>query len=188
MTTFHDPNTVFAIGVSLNTTSRNIDDTRLLEISMSTYNTNFTRLDQTTAIVSHDPKNITLDGETAKTYVNNGLLDDVDNSSYTAFGARKHITEWLSDQLAHNEYTPHLFSDDLEFTRTFLRRHMPDILDYFDERTIDATTVTLLADAQGVEISLPERTHRAEDNLQYAARTIVQGYINITAGTTGVRW
>lgn len=188
MATIYSPDMIFAVGISVNTTNRDMDTFSLLEISVATYNTNFECLDQTTAIISHDPKHITLDGEKAKIYTTNGLLDHIEYATDTAFGARTHITEWLSNQLAHNEYTPHLFSDDLEFTRTFLRRHMPDILDYFDERTIDATTVALLADVQGVEISLPERTHRAEDNLQYAARTIVQGYINITAGTTGVRW
>ena len=178
MTTSHNLNTVFAVGISVNTTSRDTDTLDLLEISMATYNTSFECLDQTTAIVSHDPKRITLDGEKAKIYTTNGLLDDIEYTTDTACGAWRHVAEWLSDQLAHNEYTPHLFSDDLEFTHTLLRRHMPEILDYVDPRPIDITTVKLLAAAQGVDISLPERTYRAEDNVQYAAETIVQGYIN----------
>lgn len=179
MATICSPDMVFAVGVSVNTTNRDIDDTRLLEISMATYNTDFTCLDQTTVVISHDPKHITLDGEKAKIYANNGLLDDIDYTVDTAFGAWRHIAEWLNDQLAHNEYAPHLlFSDDLEFTRKLLRRHIPNTLDYFDPRPIDATTVALLAEAQGVDLSLPERTYRAQDNVQYAAETIVQGYID----------
>ena len=178
MTTIYSPDMIFAVGISINTTNRDMDTLSLLEISVATYNTSFECLDQTTAIVSHDPKRITLDGEKAKIYTTNGLLDDIEYTTDTAFGAQRHITEWLSDQLAHNEYVPHLFSDDLEFTHTLLRRHMSEILNYVDPQPIDADTVKLLAAAQGVDISLPERTYRAEDNVQYAAETIVQGYIN----------
>lgn len=183
MTTIYSPDMIFAVGISINTTNRDMDTLSLLEISVATYNTSFECLDQTTAIVSHDPKRITLDGEKAKIYTTNGLLDDIEYATDTAFGARKHITEWLVDQLAHNEYTPHLFSDDLEFTHKLLRRHMPEVLDYVDPQPIDATTVELLAKAQGVELSLPERTYRAEDDVQYAAETIVQGYVNTVDST-----
>jgi oligoribonuclease (3'-5' exoribonuclease) len=178
MATIYSPDDVFAVGVSVNTTSRDMDTLNLLEISMATYNNNFTLLNQTTAVISNDPRNIMLNGEIAKIYTNNGLLDDIDHGEHTPFGVQRYLTEWLADQLAHNEYAPHLFSDDLEFTRKLLRHHMPEILDYLDARPIDATTVKLLAEAQGRHISLPERTHRAEDNVQHAAGAIVQGYIN----------
>lgn len=181
MTTIYSPDTIFAVGISINTTNRDIDDTRLLEISMATYNTNFKRLDQTTVVISCNPETLMLDGETAKMHVKSGLIDDLDHGSHSVTNAEKYLVSWLDEQLAYNEYLPHLLSNDVRFVHNVLDRFMPEVFARFDARAIDATTVKLLAEAQGVDISLPKNTNRAKNSVHRAAQTIVQGYINAVA-------
>lgn len=178
MPTVYNPHDIFAVGISVNTTNRDINTMSLLEISLATYNNNFKRLDQTTVGINYEPKMLMLDGETAKMHVKSGLLDDIAYNEHSVISANDYLVNWLDEQLKHNQYAPHLLSDDVAFVRNVLDSFMPEVLTRFDKRAIDATTVKLLADAQGVHISLPPSTHRAKDNVQYTAQVIVQGYVD----------
>lgn len=170
-------NTAFAIGVGMNTTSRDIDTLDLLEISMASYNSDFMLLNQITLVIGHNLADLHFDGMTAKTYADSGLLDDVNDCTCTIAYAHTHIRDWLERQYNTTSHIPYLLSNDDTFVRAVLKRFMPETLEFLNDTTIDTTAIEIIAKTQDVPIRVSQYTSSAFHQAKRCASVISQGYI-----------
>lgn len=170
-------NAAFAIGVGMNTTNRDIDTLDLLEISMASYNADFKLLNQTTLVIGHDLADLHLDGITAKTYADSGLLNDVNDSTCTIAYAHTHMRGWLERQCNNAPRMPYLLNNDGAFVRAVLKRFMPETLEFLNDTTIDTTAIEIIAKTQDVPIRVSQYTSSAFHQAKRCASVISQGYI-----------
>lgn len=175
----NSPETVFAIGVDIQTTSRDINTLDVLEIAVCTYDNAFTKQKRIDVAVSHNLKELTLDAETAMEHTESGLLKDVDHSPYTLAGAQLFLVNWLDDHVETDYHLPYLLSRRPEFDRQVLEKHLPDVYAYFNKRSIDANTITILAKANSVDVSFPLATGRSWEDVTRTGDAIKQGYTDV---------
>lgn len=176
--------TVFAVGVDVETTGLDIANLDLLEVSMATFNSNLEALDLISVTIHHDLNDLNLNGVVAMMHTENGLLKDVEDATYTLDEAETTLCAWLDEHMEGYDAKPYMLGSSITFDRQVLETHMPELYSRFHYRSLDATTVSLLAKEHGVTINAAAQPsdHRSYSDVLRSAAIIAEGYITPLKG------
>lgn len=177
------------IGLDLETTGLDPVNSDIVEIAMIAFDDRLREVAHFTSLVysteADYARYTSLDDVVDRMHTESGLWDDIDTYIDTHGGrdllpraVQNRALEWI-DSLDMTVHKPMMVGNSITFDRTFLAAEMPDLLDRFSHRSLDATSVLeaaaltgadptkLRADAQG-----DATKHRALDDLRTAARQI----------------
>lgn len=189
--TFTVTNPVFAVGCDVETTDLDVDTLDVLEISLVAFDSNLNPLDEITTVIHHDLDQLWMNGVVAQMHTKNGLLRDVNNANTSLYEAETRLCAWMDDHTQGQR--PFMLGSSVTFDRNVLALHMPELATRFHYRSLDATTVKLLAEAGDVELHLDESTHRSLGDVYRSAMILRNGYLKVidkwrdaeaTAGTS----
>lgn len=170
---------LYAVGVDVETTDLDLDTLDLLEVGLIAYDQNFEQIDAAAIAIHHDLNDLRMNGTIAMMHSANGLLEDVQKSDANVQQAEAVLCKWLDKYLDSNDrdHKPYVIGSSITFDRNVLAKHMPELYSRMHYRSIDATTVKLLAQLAGVNINVDAAGHRVFNDIDRSLEIIRKGYI-----------
>ena len=170
---------LFALGIDVETTDLDIDTLDLLEVGIIAYDENLNQISNTEVTIHHDLDDLRMNGMVAIMHTDNGLLRHVEASTVSLQQAEAQLCDWLDDLMdTHpSDRAPYVLGSSITFDRNVLATRMPEFYARLHYRSIDATTVKLLAETTGVDIDVEHTDHRTLGDIRRSMDIIRAGYI-----------
>lgn len=170
---------LYAVGIDVETTDLDLDTLDLLEVGLIAYDGNFMQIDEISIIIHHDLNNLRMNGTVAMMHSANGLLENVQESDANVQQAEAVLCKWLDKYLDPNglDRKPYVLGSSITFDRNVLAKHMPELYSRMHYRSIDATTIKLLAKLMGVPINVNAADHRVFGDIERSLEIIQKGYV-----------
>ena len=107
-----------------------------------------------------------MDNWNVKHHTENGLLDRIESEGVSMQNAERQTLEFLKEHCSPNQ-SP-LCGNTIGQDRRFLRRYMPDLHEFFHYRSVDVTSIKILARSWYPEIGKWRKNsgHRALDDIR----------------------
>ena len=107
-----------------------------------------------------------MDNWNVKHHTENGLLDRIESEGVSMQNAERLTLEFLKEHCSPNQ-SP-LCGNTIGQDRRFLRRYMPDLHEFFHYRSVDVTSIKILARSWYPEIGKWRKNsgHRALDDIR----------------------
>lgn len=172
-------NPIFAVGCDIETTDLNVDTLDVLEVSLVAFDSDLNVIDAIAIVIHHELDQLWMNGIVAQMHTKNNLLRDVENATWPLDKAEAKLCEWMDDYINNEGRLPYMLGSSLTFDRNVLARHMPELAKRFHYRSLDATTVKILAEANSVDLQLDTSPHRALDDTYRSAMVLRNGYLKI---------
>lgn len=170
---------VFAVGCDVETTGLDIDTISLLEVALVTFDADLNPLDSTSVVIRHDVDSLDLNDFVRNMHTENGLLDKVAASTTDLRSAENYLLSWWSGAVkTADDKKPYMLGSSITYDRMVLEKFMPKLHDQFHYRSLDATTVKLLAEVHGPEVEdISGSDHRAEGDILRSAGNLRAKFI-----------
>lgn len=172
-----DTNPIFAVGCDIETTDLDVDTLDVLEVSLVAFDTNLSPISDITIVIHHELDQLWMNGVVAQMHTKNGLLRDVNNANTSLYEAETRLCAWMDDHTQGQR--PFMLGSSITFDRSVLALHMPELAARFHYRSLDASTVKILAEANGIEIEADASTHRSLGDVYRSAYILRQGYVKL---------
>lgn len=188
-----DTTPIFAVGCDIETTDLDVDTLDVLEVSLVAFDSDLNVIDAIAIVIHHELDQLRMNGIVAQMHTKNNLLRDVENATWPLDKAEAKLCDWMDEYIEDEGHLPYMLGSSLTFDRNVLARHMPELAGRFHYRSLDATTVKILAEAGGVDLQLDASLHRALDDTYRSAMILRNGYLKVidrlhdaeaTAGTS----
>ena len=107
-----------------------------------------------------------MDNWNVKHHTENGLLDRIQSDGVSMENAERHTLEFLKEHCSPGQ-SP-LCGNTIGQDRRFLRRYMPELHDFFHYRSVDVTSIKILARSWYPEVGKWRKNsgHRALDDIR----------------------
>lgn len=107
-----------------------------------------------------------MDNWNVKNHTENGLLDRIESEGVSMQNAERLTLEFLKEHCSPNQ-SP-LCGNTIGQDRRFLRRYMPDLHEFFHYRSVDVTSIKILARSWYPEVGKWRKNsgHRALDDIR----------------------
>ena len=107
-----------------------------------------------------------MDNWNVKHHTENGLLDRIESEGVSMQNAERQTLEFLKEHCSPNQ-SP-LCGNTIGQDRRFLRRYMPDLHEFFHYRSVDVTSIKILARSWYPEVGKWRKNsgHRALDDIR----------------------
>ena len=107
-----------------------------------------------------------MDNWNVKHHTENGLLDRIQSDGVSMENAERHTLEFLKEHCSPGQ-SP-LCGNTIGQDRRFLRRYMPELHDFFHYRSVDVTSIKILARSWYPEVGKWRKNsgHRARDDIR----------------------
>ena len=107
-----------------------------------------------------------MDNWNVKHHTENGLLDRIQSDGVSMENAERHTLEFLKEHCSPGQ-SP-LCGNTIGQDRRFLRKYMPDLHDFFHYRSVDVTSIKILARSWYPEVGKWRKNsgHRALDDIR----------------------
>ena len=107
-----------------------------------------------------------MDNWNVKHHTENGLLDRIESDRVLMENAERHTLEFLKEHCSPGQ-SP-LCGNTIGQDRRFLRRYMPELHDFFHYRSVDVTSIKILARSWYPEVGKWRKNsgHRALDDIR----------------------
>ena len=107
-----------------------------------------------------------MDNWNVKHHTENGLLDRIQSDGVLMENAERHTLEFLKEHCSPGQ-SP-LCGNTIGQDRRFLRRYMPELHDFFHYRSVDVTSIKILARSWYPEVGKWRKNsgHRALDDIR----------------------
>jgi len=107
-----------------------------------------------------------MDNWNVKHHTENGLLDRIESDGVLMENAERHTLEFLKEHCSSGQ-SP-LCGNTIGQDRRFLRRYMPELHDFFHYRSVDVTSIKILARSWYPEVGKWRKNsgHRALDDIR----------------------
>ena len=107
-----------------------------------------------------------MDNWNVKHHTENGLLDRIESDGVLMENAERHTLEFLKEHCSPGQ-SP-LCGNTIGQDRRFLRRYMPELHDFFHYRSVDVTSIKILARSWYPEVGKWRKNsgHRALDDIR----------------------
>ena len=107
-----------------------------------------------------------MDNWNVKHHTENGLLDRIESDGILMENAERHTLEFLKEHCSPGQ-SP-LCGNTIGQDRRFLRRYMPELHDFFHYRSVDVTSIKILARSWYPEVGKWRKNsgHRALDDIR----------------------
>lgn len=170
---------LYAVGIDVETTDLDLDTLDLLEVGLIAYDGNFVQLDAVSITIHHDLNDLRMNGAVAMMHSANSLLEDVQTSDTDVQQAEAFLCKWLDKYLDPNglDHKPYVLGSSVTFDRNVLAKHMPKLYSKLHYRSIDATTIKLLAKLMGVPVNVNAADHRVFGDIERSLEIIQKGYV-----------
>lgn len=170
---------LFALGIDVETTDLDIDTLDLLEVGITAYDDNLNQINAAEATIHHDLGDLRMNGTVAMMHTESGLLRDVEDSTMSLQQAEEQLCGWLDNLMKKHtpDHAPYVLGSSITFDRNVLAKYMPELYAKLHYRSIDATTVKLLAELTGVDIDVARADHRTLGDIRRSMDIIRAGYI-----------
>lgn len=170
---------LYAVGIDVETTDLDLDTLDLLEVGLIAYDGNFMQIDEVSITIHHDLNDLRMNGTVAMMHSTNNLLEDVQKSDADVQQAEAFLCKWLDKYLDSNglDHKPYVLGSSITFDRNVLAKHMPKLYSKLHYRSIDATTIKLLAKLMGVPVNVNAADHRVFGDIERSLEIIQKGYV-----------
>lgn len=173
-----------AIGCDIETTGLE-NNSLILEVALVIFDENFQEINHISRTIHHDKNTIisacvdfVLDMHTS-----NGLIDDANNTppENTVESVEKELVQWIEDNTNGTKLP--MLGNSITFDRGVLERNMPHLLNAFHYRSIDATSLRLVADLVSNKKAKRRKetgaSHRGYEDLLDSAHSITDSISRI---------
>lgn len=170
------------VGLDLETTGLDPKENDILEVGVVLFDKDLQPIAHENWLVEtprakRDRETGGMDGFVLDMHTMNDLFGDIIDEKKHVFreyeAVERSVLTWLDD---HNvPAKPYMVGNSVTFDRVFLAEYMPQLLNRFHYRSVDATSVMQAAEIGGVnvaDIKATDTTHRAVDDILAAGRDI----------------